>query len=504
MNELEQLRARMRALLDERDTRAAEQTSIVNTANARGVGVADETARTAATNLQGEEQTRFEAAESRVTAIDAELATMEAREAELVAQEQRGTRAAALRGRLGNGQTRQVGGGHVTREERTYSAEKSRRAEASFFVDSYRANYLGDIDASDRLRRHSAEVRVEREGDGQQERAASTGSFGSLVVPQYLVDLAAPVLRSGRPVANSCQLLPLPESGMTITIPRGTTGAAAASQATENTALQNTDEVWADLVIPVRTVGGQQDVSRQSLERGSSGTDELVYLDLTGSYHAEVDRQVITGSGSAGQMLGMVNTAGINAATAYGAALDSAGGNFNRKLAGLLASITQQGTAIAPNMIAMSPRRWGWETSLTDSTGRPLVLPSVGAPMNVLALNAEPGEMSGTDPTSVTDFMSLASQQGLPLITDPNIPTNVGTNLEDLVLAYDRRQALLWEAGNKQPTRLRFEQTLGGQLTVKLVIYGYCAFTAARYPVAFGKAGGLDTTAGQGQVQPTF
>jgi HK97 family phage major capsid protein len=103
--------------------------------------------------------------------------------------------------------------------------------------------------------------------------------------------------------------LPLPDQGMTLIIPRGTTGAAVASQATENSALQNTDEVWGNLTVPVATIGGQQDVSRQSLERGTPGIDQLVYMDLAGAYHAELDRQVIAGSGASGQMLGMLNTA---------------------------------------------------------------------------------------------------------------------------------------------------------------------------------------------------
>src|SRR5689334_7205329 len=97
------------------------------------------------------------------------------------------------------------------------------------------------------------------------ERATNTGSFAGLIVPQYLVDLAAPVLRAGRPFANSIgPSLPLPETGMTFTIPRGTTGASSAIQATENSSVSATDEVWANLTLNVATCAGQADVSRQS------------------------------------------------------------------------------------------------------------------------------------------------------------------------------------------------------------------------------------------------
>ena len=49
------------------------------------------------------------------------------------------------------------------------------------------------------------------------------------------------------------------------------------------------------------------------------------------------------------------------------------------------------------------------------------------------------------------------------------------------------------------PKELRFEQTLGNQLTVKLVSYGYAAFTAGRFPTAVGIIGG-NSAAGFGEA----
>ena len=43
---------------------------------------------------------------------------------------------------------------------------------------------------------------------------------------------------------------------------------------------------------------------------------------------------------------------------------------------------------------------------------------------------------------------------------------------------------LLWEDGDGMPRQLKFEETLAGNLTVKLVAFGYSAFTAGRYPKA--------------------
>jgi hypothetical protein len=124
--------------------------------------------------------------------------------------------------------------------------------------------------------------------------------------------------------------------------------------------------------------------------------------------------------------------------------------------------------------------------------------------MNVLAMSNAPGAYSADGAVDARTVQTVGSLQGLPLITDANVPTTVGTNVEDIVFAIDRRQALLWEDGDGNPKQLRFEQTLGNQLTVKLVCYAYAAFSAGRYPVAFSKVGGLDTTATFGQVAPTF
>ena len=394
--------------------------------------------------------------------------------------------------------------GRVTREERTYTRHKDLTGQASWFADMYRSQELRDWTAQERLQRHGREVEVEmRSGNEVQSRAVATSGFAGLVTPQWLLDLAAEPLRTGRPAANAVQGLPLPEEGMTLNIPRGTTGATAAAQATENSNVSNTDEVWADLSIPVRTVSGQQDVSRQSLERGMPGLDALVYLDLAGAYHAELDRQVITGSGASGEMLGIRNTAGINTATAFGAAPTAA--TFVSKTAGQITAVAQVGTKVQPNVWFFHPRRWGWLTSLSDSQGRPLVVPGVGGPMNVPALVTQPGGYSGDgDQTSTTTLVSVGSMHGLPVFTDANIPTNIGTPLEDLAFVVDRRHMLLWEDGDGQPRQLRFEQTLGNQLTVKLVIYGYAAFSAGRYPTAVGRVGGADTVVAQGLVAPSF
>lgn len=379
----------------------------------------------------------------------------------------------------------------VGSEERTYTANKAASGEAQFFVDAFRAEKKNDWKARERLERHGREVEVEGEYTPreQAERATSTGSFAGLVVPQYLVDQAAILARAGRPVANAVQGLPLPDQGMSLIIPRGTTGATVASQATENTAVSNTDEVWANLTVPVVTISGQQDVSRQSLERGTPGVDGIIYQDLAGAYAAELDRQVVNGSGAANQMLGILQTAGTNQAAAFVAAVTAA--TIWSRTAGQKAAVAKT-RFLAANLCIMHPDRWGYLESLLDTAGRPLVTPNVGGPMNTYGVYEKPeyGTVVGT-------FHSL------PTITDANVPTNVGTGPEDVLTVCRKEDLLLWEQSDGMPRELSFEQTTGGSLTTKLVVYGYAAFTAGRYPAAVGKVGG-NSAAGFGLIAPTF
>ncbi|MFI2650198.1 phage major capsid protein [Micromonospora fulviviridis] len=485
MDPLEILRKRLEELRSQINTKRSRATEIL------GMKTEDLTdaLMTEASNLRKElaaDQSRAADIEAQIKDEEAEAARREARQAAQVEH-----------GSVPTPEARGVGGARVTKEERTYTRDKTARGETSFFADAYRSQFMGDQAAAQRLARHGQEQAVE--GEDVSARATTTGSFAGLVPPQYLVDLYAPIQRNGAPMANLLDSLPLPPTGMTVSIPRATTGAAVAAQATENSALQNTDEVWADLQVPVRTIGGQQDVSRQSLERGTPGIDLIVFRDLAAAYYAELDRQIIAGSGASGQMLGITQTVGIYQASAYTAAATAQ--TFYVKGAGVLAAVAGAGTEIVPKFWLMHPRRWYWLTAQVDSQGRPLATPLATGPGNAMAVNTYPGGTSadgGQQPP-----MPVGIYHGLPVYLDANVPTSVGTGPEDLAIAGDPSKGYLWEDNNGVPRQLKFEQTLGQNLTVKLVLFNYAAFTAGRYPAAFGVAGG-NSGAGFGQVAPTF
>jgi len=490
----EQIRSQMRTQLEARAGAQAALTEIRGNTSATAEQI---TAATAARD-----------------AIDSEISALEARETELSDEIKREAGATALMNRIAPNAgaapvapvagTRSVpaGDGVISREARTYSELTNQRDKLSFFQDAYRATVKFDDSAKRRLERHADEVRVDQ--SDQYERATSTGSFAGLVVPQYLTDMAAPLLRFGRPLANASNRHQLPARGMSLIIPRATTGTTTAIQATQNTAVSNTDMVVTDLTVPVVTIAGQQDVARQALERGEQ-VDAFVYGDLARAHAANVDNQEINGSGTAGQMMGILNTAGINAATAYGAAITPT--LFNLKLAGQITAVTSAGAGIWGKCIVMHPRRWGWLLGQVDTTGRPIVTANTIANFNAMGNITQVGQISAdTSDLGVNGYQFVGiHSSGLPVLTDLNIPTAVGaaTGGEDIVLVSDLTEYHLWEEGTGAPTELKFEQTTGGSLTTKLVVYSYAAFTAGRYPGATGKIGGLDTTV-NGQVAPAF
>lgn len=361
----------------------------------------------------------------------------------------------------------------VVREERTYRPDNG----TSFVRDAFNAQIRGDFAASDRLARHMAEEVKER-------RDVDTGNFEGLVIPQYLVDLAAPLARAGRPTADfATNQMPLPPAGMTLNISRMTTGTSTAIQETQNTAVSETDADDTLLTVNVRTIAGQQDLSRQAIERGT-GIDQFVVADLVRSYHTTLDAQVLNGTGNNGQFKG-IRASGGNAVSFTSTAPTVA--LLYPKLADALQQV-QSNVFTTPTHWIMHPRRLAFLLAGVDSSNRPLVVPAAGGPMNAVSSGA-----------GVAGYANSGYQLlGLPIITDANVGTTYGTGTnQDEIYLVDAREMHLWEQPGS-PFSLRFDATAPGNLTIKTVIYGYAAFTAERYAKA------ASIISGTGLTAPTF
>ena len=360
----------------------------------------------------------------------------------------------------------------VISEARTYTPQ----SDASFVKDAFAAKFSNDYAAAERLARHTREEEIER-------RDVGTGNFAGLVIPQYLVDLAAPLARAGRPTADfATNKMLLPAAGMTLNISRMTTGTSTAVQASENDAVSETNADDTLLTVNVRTIAGQQDISKQAIERGT-GIDQFIIQDLVRGWHTTLDNQILNGDGTSGAILGIDAQPGKNNVT-YNEASPTAE-NLYPKLADAYQKV-QTSVFQNPTHWIMHPRRLAFLLASVDQAGRPLVVPTVGGPMNAMASGAGQAYYGN----------SGYSLMGLPIIADANIRTDYdGT--EDRIFCVNANELHLWEQAGS-PFALNFDATGAGSLTIKSVVYGYSAFTAGRYP------GAVSVIAGTGLVAPTF
>lgn len=461
MTLLESIRQRITEALAARDNHQADLDAVIAGAEAE------------ARDLNDTENATFQELRASIVAVDTQVAELRTRETELVDVESRRQAAAVLSAEIPGG-TPAV----VRNEARTYTQIAERREGRSFLRDLINARLNGDPESQQRLARHMQENRVDREG--MERRDVGTGAFAGLTVPQYLTDLVAPLARAGRPFADVARHHDLPADGMTVNISRITTGTAVAAQASENAAVQETNIDDTLLTVAVNTIAGQQDVSRQAIDR-SVGADTVVLEDLMRAYHAELDRQLIHADGTSGTHLGLINVSG-NVTVAYTDASPTAA-ELYPKLADIIQQI-QTGVYAGVSHFLMHPRRWWWIAKELGSTFPLLSIPSSNP--------QQAGSLGGTQYGEMG-----RSIFGVPVILDGNISTALGGGTEDAIFAVTASECHLWEDPSA-PLFIRAEDVGSGSLTVKLVVYGYSAFTAGRYPLANGDISGT------GLAAPTF
>lgn len=363
----------------------------------------------------------------------------------------------------------------VGQEERTYHKGNTRGG-GLFVRDVTRQFLYRDLEAENRLSRHMQEERVER---GQYlERAAGTGAFAGLTVPQYLTDMYAPAVANMRPFADICNKHELPDSGMTVNISRITTATSVALQASENSAVSETNIDDTLLTENVQTAAGQQTLSRQAIERGT-GVEDITMGDLFRRYATTLDNTLINQSTT-----GLVN---ISSAQTYTQATPTTP-LFYGQLVQAASAI--EGTLLGwaqPDFAVMHSRRW---YSMLDAVGPnwPMI---DGAGGDTQALGTSNNNRYGSGVRGVL-------KNGLAVCVDNNIATNVGggTNQDTaFVVAHD--ECHLWEDPNA-PVFLRAEQAAAANLGVLLVLYGYFAYSFRRFP------GATVAINGTGLVPPAF
>jgi HK97 family phage major capsid protein len=457
MNLLERLIAAQTARRDQLTALNAQIRSVVDVAEADGQRDLSETETAELVELR-----------ERRAALEREIAGAEERIAGLRADTEAEQRAAQMANEYGDPGATRV---RVGTEERVYRPDVQER---SFFADMFASRFMGHSGAGERLTRHTEQM--------LEHRNIVTSALAGLVPPQYLVDLFAPVARAGRPFLNSLNVMPLPADGVSFIVPRGTTGAGAAMTA-EAAGWNEVDMVNADVTNGVNLVTAQQDISRTLFMRGGSMVDQLIFADLFAASEVALNASALTGNGTAPQHRGVTAVAGISAVTYTDASPTVI--EAWPKVSDAVQRINSL-RFMPGNVVYMHPRRWGWITSAVDTTGRPLFEFSTNPPNVVMGLGtaAEYGQVVGT-------------LQGLPVVTDASIPTNLGggTN-EDVIIVARSADLMFWEDDLMQFT---FEQTLTtAPGEVRLAAGRFSLAIFGRYPTA------ISTITGTGLIAPTF
>ncbi|MFJ4365074.1 phage major capsid protein [Streptomyces chartreusis] len=460
---------RLKRLIAKRDQAARDREQLLATRKAI-TDLAEEEARE---DLLPEEDAEFRELTAQVKAKDDELRQLDERITELSEEEQRSQQVTAGAAAVKRARARVES---VT-EARTYERGNGR----SYLQDLARVQLRMDADgqAEERLRRHATDVQTDPE---YRDLDRTDGNGGYFVPPLWLMSQFIELARAGRAYANLASSQPLPPGTDSINIPKVAAGTSTAIQTADNASVSETDMDDDFINAPVRTIAGQQDVAIQLLDQSPVSFDEVIFRDLTADHATKTDLQVISGSGSSGQVTGVRATSGIETVTYTDATPTVA------KLYSKVADAVQRVHTLrymAPTVIAMHPRRWAYLLAATDGNGRPLVVPEAGNPQNAIATLG-----------AVAAEQVVGQMHGLPVVTDPSMPTTLGAGTnQDVIHVLRASDLLLYESG----LRSRVLPEVGSStLTVRLQVYGYLAFTAARYPKSVVEIGGT------GLVAPSF
>ncbi len=348
--------------------------------------------------------------------------------------------------------------------------------DVSFFRDLV-SSKRGDFDAAQRLQRNNAEMALERRALGN--TGGTGGSGGEMAPPAFLVDEFVALARAARVTADRLTKRPLPSGVSSVNIPKVTGGTATSVQGTQNTTVAAVDPTTSQLSSGITTIAGKVVVSLQLISQSPVALDEMLLGDLAADYARTLDLQVISGTGAGGQLLGLLNVAGIQqvAFTQATPSVTGAGGFYATVNKAIAAVATSR--FLPPSCIVMHPRRWSWVAAASDSSGRPLVSPS-GNAFNQIA-----------DASAVAAQGPVGQMAGLPCYTDANIPTNLGAGLnQDPVLVMRAEDVYLWET---DVTLASFDAPYSDALGVLFRAHGFSSLIGSRYPASIAVVNGTGT-----------
>ena len=307
---------------------------------------------------------------------------------------------------------------------------------------------------------------------------AQKPGFSSITTLRLTTGTSTPVDGPGQPVTGPDIVEAQVPTG-TATGPAGATSSTGTSGgfANSTTTGDSRDPTTASRVA---LISGNADIPMQMLEQSGAGQahlDTVLWKDLTSAYDAQVELQLLTGTGGSGpfaQLLGLLNVTGINAIT-YTDATPTA-----TKWIQVQATLT--GGGAAPQALAAignkrdrKPEVW----MMTTSRAAWVAASEVALPL-ALANQRGPGAF---------DLLAY------PVMENDSIPTNFGVGgNQDVVIACRPSDLLVFESA---PTLKAHTETLAGNLEARIQYRCHVGALLGRYP------SGISVISGTGMAVQT-
>jgi HK97 family phage major capsid protein len=334
------------------------------------------------------------------------------------------------------------------------------------------------------------------------------GAGGYFVPPAWLIDEFTPAPRADVALANAVTQMPLPEYCDSVNIPGIKTGIGSGVQAADVGLAPGSDLSDQFVTAAVRTLSGTQDVAAIWLDQGSGGAgghlDQMIWQDLHQAEQLQLSGQLILGSGTNGQMLGL-----LPPVTAIGTPLAVYAPNSNTNATQTLSYNGSSGTTLLttigqcvsgitrargrrPSHILTAPWLWDLVSTMSDQQSRPLVnghgphpipdgaepepgvvgyLPGIGLPVL--------GDLNLAD--TFGGGVSPPAQPYLSTVNDTTVAWKAGTGASALytpILPVVAKDIVVFLG---EPKMRLMREVLGGNLKYRFQIYRYAAAMVNRY-----------------------
>ena len=352
-----------------------------------------------------------------------------------------------------------------------------RNSPHSFFADKANAELRGDQSARARLVEHQAQMDVE-----MRTTTSVAGSGGDFDAPLQIQELFRTSTRANRPLADLCKPIPLPRGFNKVTVPRLMSTTIASTETAiqvDGGTLNETGPTTATMSANVCTIAGTITASQQLIDQAPQpGADLIIATELKRDYDARLELQLLSGSGSSGQLRGLSSLTLPTGNTIAAPGTPSLG-NVWAAIAQAAAGISNN-RGKSPEAILMAGRRYFW--MIGNVTPDQSWSPDSGG------YHADAGEARDYEGNLYGPTV------GIPTYIDGAIPAGATA---DAIWVVRPSDMYLWES--EPLVQVAVDSAPSGSLGVRINFHAYVAFIPDAKTNAAGAAVSVATVGAMAQ-----